>query len=43
MGDACLNKYVKNYQYDIRLAAKDRDFVEAFSRSLATVLGRKSK
>ena len=40
MGDAYITQYIKNYQYDIRLAAKDRDFVELFNRYLAFVLGR---
>jgi len=40
MGDAYITKYVKNSKYDIRLAAKNRDFIETFSRSLATGLDR---
>ncbi len=41
MGDAYLTRFKPNYQYDIRLAAKDRDFVDEFNRCLAVVLGRK--
>jgi intein-encoded DNA endonuclease-like protein len=38
-GDASLNVKARTYQYRIRLQAIDRDFVQAFNRAVAKVLG----
>ncbi|MDA4126660.1 MAG: DNA endonuclease [Thaumarchaeota archaeon] len=38
-GDALLNVKAKTYQYRIRLQAVDREFVEAFNRAVAKILG----
>ena len=37
-GDASLNAKIKNYQYRVRLKAKDREFVEEFDRAVSAVL-----
>ena len=37
-GDGCLNLCIKNQDYNLQLVAKDRDFVEKFSRDGSTLL-----